>query len=84
MISKLNNPDSYTKAQVTLARENKEKIEALEKENEALVKERNEQIEALESMLEQPLSLELYTIKTADLPDNISTSQISGLTKIIE
>ena len=64
--------------------DSKEKIEALEKENEALVKERNEQIEALESMLEQPLSLELYTIKTADLPDNISTSQISGLTKIIE
>ena len=29
MISKLNNPDSYTESQVTLARENKEKVEAL-------------------------------------------------------
>jgi hypothetical protein len=29
LISKLNNPDSYTESQVTLARENKEKVEAL-------------------------------------------------------
>ena len=64
--------------------DSKERIEVLETENEHLVTERQEQVEALEVMMEQNLSVDLHLVTESELPDNITTQQLSGITKIIK
>ena len=64
------------------AEDSKDRIDALEAENEKLVKERQEQIEALETMLNDEISIKLETISEEELPNAITTAQISSIQKI--
>ncbi len=66
------------------AEDSKDRIDALEAENEKLVKERQEQIEALETMLSDEISIKLETISEEELPNAITTAQISSIQKIIK
>tara|TARA_R110002012_G_scaffold318591_1_gene537289 strand:+ start:2706 stop:3119 length:414 start_codon:yes stop_codon:yes gene_type:complete len=66
------------------AADSKDRIDALEAENEKLVKERQEQIEALETMLNDEISIKLETISEEELPNAITTAQISSIQKIIK
>ena len=66
------------------AEDSKDRIDALEAENEKLVKERQEQIEALETMLNDEISIKLETISEEELPNAITTAQISSIQKIIK
>lgn len=66
------------------AEDSKDRIDALEAENEKLVKERQEQIEALEAMLSDEISIKLETISEEELPNAITTAQISSIQKIIK
>tara|TARA_R100001594_G_C3976886_1_gene249115 strand:- start:185 stop:601 length:417 start_codon:yes stop_codon:yes gene_type:complete len=59
------------------------KVQELEKENKELIDKRREQIAAVSVMMEDELELELFPIQYDMLPDNITATQISGLTKII-
>ena len=59
------------------------RIETLETENVKLVEERQEQISALEVMLEKEISIDLELLSSEELPDSITTSQISAIAKII-
>ena len=60
------------------------KVQELEKENKELIDERREQIAAVSVMMEDELELKLFPITYDMLPENITATQISGLTKIIE
>ena len=60
-----------------------EKILAIEKEEPELVEARKAQLEAVTSMLTEEVEIELESLTTAILPDEIKSHQINLLTKII-
>jgi Skp family chaperone for outer membrane proteins len=62
----------------------KKKSEELNKKYEKVIKEYQKQQEEYIKSLEEEIDIELYRISLKDVPDDISTSQMNGIYKIIE
>jgi hypothetical protein len=62
----------------------KEKIDALEKENEDLVKARREQMDNVMELMKDDISLDLVLISKKVLPEDITAKQINNIEKIIK
>ena len=60
------------------------KIKELEEENKELIDERRKQIEAVSILMEDKLELDLHLISEDIIPESITATQISGLTKILK
>lgn len=60
------------------------KIKELEEENKELIDERRKQIEAVSILMEDKLELDLHPISEDIIPESITATQISGLTKILK
>jgi predicted nuclease with TOPRIM domain len=64
--------------------EAKEKIEAIEKENEKLVEARRKQMAKVEKMMLKNTELDLQIISEDFLPEDITAKQLNQIIKIIE
>tara|TARA_R100001594_G_scaffold98355_1_gene132782 strand:+ start:3912 stop:4325 length:414 start_codon:yes stop_codon:yes gene_type:complete len=62
----------------------KEKIDALEKENDTLVKARRKQMDKVTELMKDEMTIELKTISESILPSDITAKQINNIEKIIE
>lgn len=66
------------------AEDSKEQIEALEAKNPELVEARKEQIEIMQTKMAEEVEVELHTLSTEILPEDVTPEQIMNLEKIIE
>ena len=62
----------------------KDRIDALEKENEDLVKARREQMDNVMELMKDDMSLDLVLISKKVLPEDITAKQINNIEKIIK
>jgi len=62
----------------------KDRIDALEKENEDLVKARREQMDNVMELMKDDISLDLVLISKKVLPEDITAKQINNIEKIIK
>ena len=65
-------------------KEAKEKIDAIEKENEKLVEARRKQMAKVEKMMSKKTEIELQIISENCLPEDITAKQLNQIIKIIE
>jgi len=59
-------------------------FDTLKSENTKVIEEREKQLEVFNELLEQENDIELYTISSSEIPQEISTKQLSGILSIVK
>ena len=59
-------------------------FEALKEENKSVLEERDAQIDEGNRLLDEEITIELYKIKLADVPEDITGEQMETVYQIIE